>query len=310
MNMNKELYLKKLRYLIRALPNSERETIIDFYREIIEDKIENGEAEAQAVAELGNVNALAQKILMENPNRRPRDVQRMISIAFASFCGVFIVAAVVIFIYSFMSVPAGKAGNAQSSTAEAGISEKKTVTSPAKGVTGIVVDAENKDIVVKQSTEDTISITYFADKTQSYTVATENGEMKLVNKDHASHGSFYLFPEHGNHTSITISVPQSYNGAISIDTSNGDIKLTHVKASKLDLKSSNGDIDIKEVTSPELILDTSSGDITGSICGKEDDYTIQTGTSNGECSPPSRSGGSKKLTADTSNADINIEFTN
>jgi hypothetical protein len=308
--MNKELYIKRLRLLIRALPNGERETVVDFYREMIDDKIENGETQEQAVAGLGDVNALAQKILMENPNRKPRDTQSVISIALASFCGVFIVAAIVIFIYSLMTVPVNMTGSAQSSTEQIGKMEKKIVTSPVDGVTSIVINAENKDVVLSQSTGDTVNITYFTDNTQSYTVTTENGEMKLVNKDHASHGSFYLFPEHGDHTSIIISVPQSYNGAISANTGNGDIVLTQIKVSKLDLKSSNGDIVLKAVTSPELILDTSNGDITGSICGKEDDYTIQTGTSNGECSPRSRSGGSKKLTADTSNADINIEFTN
>lgn len=85
MNMNKEFYLKRLRSLIRALPNDERRTIIDFYREIIEDKIENGQTEAQAVVELGDVHALAGKILSENPNRKPHDANRIAGIVLASF---------------------------------------------------------------------------------------------------------------------------------------------------------------------------------------------------------------------------------
>ena len=69
--MKKETYFQKLYQLLRALPDCDRNTIVAFYQEIVEDKMESGLSEEEAVASLGDVNQLAQKILLENPQRRP-----------------------------------------------------------------------------------------------------------------------------------------------------------------------------------------------------------------------------------------------
>ena len=348
--MNKEFYLKRLRSLIRGLPDSERATIIDFYREIIEDKIENGQTETQAVGELGDVNTLAQKILMENPNRKPRDYQKTIGIVLASFCGIFIVASIVIFALSFTNIKVGAAGYTQSAVKQAETSEKKTVTFPTSKVTSVRIDAENKNVIVSPSIGDTVTITYFTDKDQTDTVTTDNGEVKLVDRDTDFNGFFHLFDysSHGHQTQITVSVPKDFSGGVSIntsnsgvtvsnmdslgeldcgtsnakiqlnkvhaksvstDTSNASIHLTEVNTENLGANSSNGSIVLNGVTSPKITLDTSNAGITGSINGKEEDYTIHTDTSNADCSPSNRSGGSKTLTANTSNGSIDLAFT-
>jgi hypothetical protein len=350
MNLNKEQYLRRLRSLIRVLPNSEQITILDFYGEMIEDKIENGETEDQAVAELGNVNALAQKILTENPNRKPRDPQKIAGIVLASFCGVFIVAAVVTIVLSLANIPVGTSDSTKNTAEQAGTAEKKTVTSPIAGFSGIDIDVEDKTVVVSTTADQAVSITYFTDNTQTYTFTTSGGVIKLINRDQSKHNffNFSRSSDRGENTLITVSVPKGYSGGVSVNTSNGsitlndmenlsdlvcdtsnaEIRLNHVQAasvstntsnagihlsqvtaSSLRANSSNGGINLDEVTSSQLILDTSNASIKGTIRGREEDYNIHTDTSNGNRSPENRSGGTKKLVADTSNASINITFT-
>ena len=68
--MNKKEFLNKLSHLLSSMPKSERQRILDFYREIIEDRMENGESESEIIAEFGDIDLLAQKILAENPARK------------------------------------------------------------------------------------------------------------------------------------------------------------------------------------------------------------------------------------------------
>ena len=348
MNMNKEFYLKRLRSLIRALPNDERRTIIDFYREIIEDKIENGQTEAQAVVELGDVHALAGKILSENPNRKPHDANRIAGIVLASFFGVIIVAAIVVNALNVVNFKSAATAYSKNVAEEAGPTEEKTVTVPVAEVTDIYIDAENKDVTITRGDGADIRVNYVTDKTQSFIVTTTNGVVKLINRSRTGHSIFHFFYSISQgHTKISVSVPQSFagelylntsNGKISVsdmeqvtkltcDTSNGSIRLNSVNADSIDADTSNAEIQLiqvtssdvnasssnakivlKDLTAPRVVLDTSNADITGNLCGREEDYDIHTSTSNGNCSPSSRSGGNKNLTADTSNGNIDLAF--
>jgi hypothetical protein len=107
--MNKEQFLKKLRRMIRALPPDELERILAYYREMIEDKVENGQAEEEAVDDLGDIRDLARKILSENPNRRPKNIGKIVAIAVLSLFGVVLVAAIV-GVAAFRRVPAEQKG--------------------------------------------------------------------------------------------------------------------------------------------------------------------------------------------------------
>ncbi len=345
--MNKELYLKKLRSLIRVLPNDERRRVIDFYREIIEDKIESGQTESQAVAELGDVYTLAQKILTENPNRKRHDGNRIAGIAVASIFGVMIVASIVANALNIVNFRSAADTYSKNVSGQADAGSEKTDTAAVSQIKYIYVDAENKQIEVKRGAGDEITMAYQTDKAQNYTFSTKDGVMKLVNRYHYGLNLFNFF-SWNNHNHITVTVPQSFagevylnssngsvlvndmeqvskltcdtsNGSIRLnnvhadsviaDTSNAQIELTQVTSPNVNANSSNGRITLKDLASPDVTLDTSNAAIKGNILGAEQDYNIHTSTSNGSCSPSSRSGGTKKLAATTSNGSIDLVFT-
>lgn len=345
--MSKEQYLRRLRSLIRALPADERRRVIDFYREIIEDKMENGQTEQQAVAELGDIYALAQKILMENPNRRRYSGNRIAGIVIASFFAVLIIAGITFNAFR-IQFDTRTQRNTQTAAQDAGPSEQKNETAPVSGVTQIVVDAENKAVTVEQGEGNEITITYWTDNTQTYTFSAENGVVQLTNRDRYRWNFFNFFNfSSAGHTKILVTVPKSYAGeiylhssngqisvsgmeqltkltcdtsnasvhlnrvkagSVTVDTSNAQIQLTGVTASTIDAGSSNGSINFSSLSSPDITLDTSNSSIKGDIAGRETDYTIHTDTSNGSCTPRSRSGGGKRLVANTSNGSISITF--
>lgn len=66
--MTKCEFLKKLDSLLSHIPTKERQKALDFYEELIDDHIESGLSEEDAVIALEDVNAIAQKIINESPN--------------------------------------------------------------------------------------------------------------------------------------------------------------------------------------------------------------------------------------------------
>lgn len=64
--MKKYDWDKQLRKELRSLPEDERETILDYYNEIFEDKRDRGERETEIIASFGSPYAVAEKILRES----------------------------------------------------------------------------------------------------------------------------------------------------------------------------------------------------------------------------------------------------
>lgn len=65
--MNKKEFLAELRRKLSGLPTSEIEERISFYGEMIDDLIEEGISEAEAIEKIGPVEKLAEQILAEIP---------------------------------------------------------------------------------------------------------------------------------------------------------------------------------------------------------------------------------------------------
>ena len=63
--MNKKEFLDSLRRSLKALPRQDIDRIVDYYNEIIDDKIEAGEEEATVVFSIGSVEEIAQQAIEE-----------------------------------------------------------------------------------------------------------------------------------------------------------------------------------------------------------------------------------------------------
>ena len=63
--MNKQEFLDKLKAALRGLPKEDREDRLSFYAEMIEDRMEEGMSEEEAVSQIGSVDEVLSKILDE-----------------------------------------------------------------------------------------------------------------------------------------------------------------------------------------------------------------------------------------------------
>lgn len=65
--MTKTEFLSQLEGALKKLPRYEIEQSLAFYAEIIDDRIEDGMTEEEAVATLGDINLIAEQIIEETP---------------------------------------------------------------------------------------------------------------------------------------------------------------------------------------------------------------------------------------------------
>lgn len=65
--MNKKTFVRSLSRRLRALPAAERAQSLDYYTEMIQDRMEEGLSEEQAVGQLGSVDEIARQILQDAP---------------------------------------------------------------------------------------------------------------------------------------------------------------------------------------------------------------------------------------------------
>ena len=68
--MNKNEFLNLLQKRLNGLPQTDIERSLEFYGEMIEDRIEEGMTEQQAVEEIGSVDEAVTQILSDTPLQR------------------------------------------------------------------------------------------------------------------------------------------------------------------------------------------------------------------------------------------------
>ena len=66
-NMSKQEFLQRLKNALAGLPQEDIEERVSFYNEMIDDRMEDGLTEAEAVAEIGAVEEISAQIVAETP---------------------------------------------------------------------------------------------------------------------------------------------------------------------------------------------------------------------------------------------------
>lgn len=72
--MRKQEFLDKLRASLWAMPEADKQRSMDYYAEMIDDRMEDGLSEEEAVAAIGDLDEIVQQILHETP-RPPATVK-------------------------------------------------------------------------------------------------------------------------------------------------------------------------------------------------------------------------------------------
>lgn len=72
--MKKLEFINELGAQLQSMPQEEIRPLLDYYMEIVADRVEDGMTEEEAVASLGPIPELAEKILAEQPQPEPKPI--------------------------------------------------------------------------------------------------------------------------------------------------------------------------------------------------------------------------------------------
>lgn len=326
--MKRDEFLRRLSDALGALSDSERSEVLDYYREMICDGVENGGDEASLIAGFGSAEEIAAQILAESrgavPARQsvpPRDAPR-------TYAAEGTVHTVVV--------------DAQNIRVEV-----RPVTS---GPVQVHFTPTEQDLVSCTEEGGVFTFRHTMPLRFSFTFgwrmllagsrvilvdipAGFDGELQIVTRNagisaeklaHLSRARFSTSNSRISLRNLTCGTLEAGTSNAALDfhnlrgnscdahTSNGSVTAEDcVFASELRLKSSNASVRLNGAGADRMEFISSNGSVRGTVQGDMRQYAIYSHTSNGSCSLPSEMAypdQTKSLRVFTSNARIDVKF--
>lgn len=224
--------------------------------------------------------------------------------------------------------------------------EKKYTAS--NGNLNIETELKNIKVILRQSRDSNIYVTYYENKSTHYDIYETNNVL-YIKKIDKPFNMVKIFNFEIANLNCTIDIPIDYDGEIfinttnakveiirinidgdiNINTTNGKIELNNVKGNMIELNTTNGKIVLDNVkgntvksnttngkielnnldVDSELACITTNASITGTVLGKINDFSITSMTTNANNNLPAKSDyGDKYFSAISTNGKIKIDF--
>lgn len=270
--MNQNEYLKELKRCLSSLDRAETDRVVEYYTELIGDKIESGISEEDVLAQLGTPYQLADRIIAESKEYED------------------------------------KSNDNQSERKY--VKKFYTVRESEVSSINVYTDMMKVKVCVREDNSDEIRITYFENNKHKPSITNENGTVTLNDKMEFSAGNIFSFligfsGIKRSRLETVIEIPKNNTLKISVETNNAKITANNLTANNLFLKTSNASIDVSGNFVSEVYCKTSNSKINSENLAADNITFI---TSNGMCNAENIIG--KSLSISTSNSSINIKNIN
>ncbi len=269
--MNKEQFLASLRARLIGLPQADLERTLQYYREMIDDRIEEGMSEYQAVADVGNPAELAAAILYKPVKQtalRGREgmshgkrVALTICAVVLAICGALLVGNGTIHAVAAFSGGSGAA---------------KEYTFANSGITALEIESGAADVKLLPAADGVCRVQCAESATRKYKVWLNEGTLHVERQNKWS-----LFPISLKEDSLNIYLPEreyhslwikSSSGGISVPAdfrfgvaivgaSSGGIGFAAEVTEEMNLQATSGGIAVSGASPSYLFVSTSSGGI-------------------------------------------------
>lgn len=249
--MTKSEFLDELCRRIKMLPPEEAERAVSFYSETIDDKIESGMTEEEAVASLGSMDDIALQVesaaLKSTPQQKKvgkKAIKTLLAIAI-----VVIIAASVAF----------AAGELVSFFTKDIASVPEPLELSPNDVAVISVKSVSGDITITESPDERIHV----DAGKGYEVVRG---VTLTVKPHGT-GTLY------GSNPVTVSLPKGYTPALALMTASGKISVG-ADCAAVNVDSVSGDVVFENVSAGNIDITSVSGSATGMLNAGREDYLV------------------------------------
>ena len=269
--MNKKVFLKRLNEILTGLDESEKRRALEYYAEAIDDRVENGMSELEAVRELGAPETVAKRILEDagiDPdayNARGEMVKHRRNQLIYILLGAVILAMVVIRTFSPILYVDEY--------------EMKTMSLPA-GFTGLDIDMRGFDTIISLSRDGTNSLTYPEGKHGTVEAAVNKHntlEIKQIRKMNwleqlllnvktdcsvtlaLTEEAYQMLKADSNSGNVVVEENFSFDSA-KISTASGDV-VFYARANDFSADTASGNVSLRRQTGGNIHVGTASGSI-------------------------------------------------
>ena len=290
--MNKKEFLAALRAGLAGLPEADVQHWLDFYSEIIEDRMEEGMTEAEAVADVGPVHDIVGQILSETPKRPMTGSNAVKRSRKPVIFGVLIGASAVVLLvvwgmnalkadFSRFEAPFSQSIASPALTSPVDAQDFHTVRQTVEeSFTSIAVDAEACNIHLVPSTDGTTQVEYTTGDKLECSVSVAQNILRIIFRDHRS----WTDNMNASPLEITLYLPQSQYEQLNLDsvsgsitvpedfsfsqaqvsTTSGALKFYAPVSGNLTLESVSGTMEVSNIAPQSLSLSSTSGSIHAS----------------------------------------------
>lgn len=211
----------------------------------------------------------------------------------------------------FAAVSFGLAGSLSGCASDEDFTAQQYV---AEGeVVSLSVDVSDRAVKLMPSEDGKLRIDYYESEKTSYDILlSEEGVLSVTLDLDQSWTDFVGVQPAAEYRTICVYLPQELTD-VSVSTTNEAISATGtIAAQNVSLTVNGGDLSFGKIAAEKSVtLNAKNGNITGTILGSWDDYAIACNVKKGESSlPENKTGGSKTLSVDCNNGDVEVEIAN
>lgn len=280
--MTRSEYLQALREALSFLDAAAREAALNFYDEMIEDRMEEGMGEGEAVASMEAPETIAAQMRAEEG-----------------------------------AAPEKPAAAQQADEGGSGW-QRKTVSYPAEGIRAVVLNAADMSIHVHAAADNQATLTYYTSKADTYTASLADGVLTL---DHISHDDRRIFRgrldtlallrgllQGQPALAIDLALPGELLADLTAATTNSRIRVEQLRTlCQVRLTSTNGRLSLENVDCKALEGKTTNSKL--SLQGVHCRQRLYMATTNSSASAEDVQAG-EELTLKTTNAGISFRRLN
>lgn len=236
----KDKFLKELCVALNDLNYSDIDETIDYYEELISDKVDDGMDEDEIIRSFGSCQEIARRLVDEDSTKNISNH--------------------------------GEIKITRCDTVE----DMNTKSFPIDDIEKIKIESctYNYNIVGRQADE--IVVEYGADNDSSFNVYEKNGTLKL--KEEMS-DLLNSFTDKTGTNEATIYLPIHWNKKVKIELVDGDVSVISANLDKLNIEIVTGTITIDDLTSNKLGIQLTSGDAIVNDCELKK-FNFELGTGN------------------------------
>lgn len=189
---------------------------------------------------------------------------------------------------------------------------QKSYEADGTQIKNINIDVKDRQIEVSLSEDNQIHINYSESDKEHYNISISDDNVLMMTSVNNKEWSDYISNTPAiENRKISLQIPNSLLTSLKLSTTNEDIQLSSLNVTgDISLSSNKGNISFDKLDAGKSItLTGKDGNVKGSIIGGYDDFSIVCNIKKGESNlPAEKKNGSKALSIDVNNGDVEINF--